>query len=74
MSAQQLHFRFEHQKDDQVTIFYREKAVTILNGARAIKFLNRVSGVDTDGQQLEMAKVTGNFKRGNERSSKRRGI
>lgn len=74
MSTQQLHFRFEHQKDDQVTIYYREKAVTILSGARAIKFLYRVSGVDTDGQQLEMAKVTGNFKRGNERWSKRRGI
>ena len=39
----------------------------VLKGAKALSFLQRVAGLDDAGQQLVMAKATGNFKRGNER-------
>ncbi len=38
----------------------------ILKGARAKSFLRRVSETDPAEQQPIMAKITGNFKRGNE--------
>lgn len=38
----------------------------VLKGGKAESFLRRVAGLDAAGQQLVMAKVTGNFKRGNE--------
>jgi hypothetical protein len=36
------------------------------NGHKAHKFLGRVEGLGEKQTQLVMAKVTGNFKRGNE--------
>ena len=60
-------FRYDSHKDDRVTIFMDNKAVTNLRGKNAIKFLSKVQNADSDLQQLIMAKATGNFKRGNER-------
>jgi len=39
----------------------------VLKGRKARSFLVRVTGLDVAGQQIAMAKETGNFKRGNER-------
>jgi hypothetical protein len=39
----------------------------ILKGRKAQSFLLKLADLDTAGQQLLMAKETGNFKRGNER-------
>jgi hypothetical protein len=39
----------------------------VLKGNEARKFISRMTGLDEQGAQLMMAKVTGNFKRGNER-------
>jgi hypothetical protein len=41
--------------------------VKILKGAAAADFIEKVTGLDQRSAQLLMAKVTGNFKRGNER-------
>jgi hypothetical protein len=70
MTIQKIQFSFDDRKDDHVTIYHFEKVVTTLSGRNAIRFLNQVSGADTDKQQLAMAKATGNFKRGNERRPK----
>jgi hypothetical protein len=59
-------FRFTEIKNDRVTIVYRERPVTTLKGKLAIQFLARIDRADTIEQQRIMAKVTGNFKRGNE--------
>ena len=59
-------FSFTEIKNDRVTIYYREKPVTTLKGKLAIQFLTRIDRADTIEQQRIMAKVTGNFKRGNE--------
>jgi hypothetical protein len=59
-------FSFTEIKNDRVTIYYRERPVTTLKGKLAIQFLARIDRADTIEQQRIMAKVTGNFKRGNE--------
>jgi hypothetical protein len=52
---------------DKVFIFWYGKQVMILKGQQAAKFLARIDGLDGKAAQLVMAKITGNFKRGNER-------
>jgi len=61
-------FSFRTGKDGSVFISWRGTRAAVLAGKQAASFLARVADLDVDGQQLAMAKVTGNFKRGNERS------
>jgi hypothetical protein len=57
-------FAYRSTKDGRVFISRGGKDVTVLAGARASRFLDRVEREDP---QLEMARETGNYKRGNER-------
>jgi len=52
---------------DKVFIAWRGKQVMILKGKKAARFLAKIDGLTGKQAQLAMAKVTGNFKRGNER-------
>ncbi|WP_162865531.1 hypothetical protein [Deinococcus wulumuqiensis] len=45
--------------------------VSTLTGQEAQKFLARIAGLGDHDAQLLMARLTGNFKRGNERRSVR---
>jgi hypothetical protein len=65
-------FRFAQSKNDRVTIFYRERPVITLKGKLAIQFLARIDRANSIEQQGIMAKITGNFKRGNEHPVKNR--
>jgi hypothetical protein len=59
---------FEYERrGDEVVIRHRGRAVTVLRGARAREFLDEVAR--GEAQQL-MARVTGNYKRGNERAAR----
>ena len=60
-------FEYDALKDGRVLIYWQGKHVMTLKGDRARKFLAQVDGLDDRAAQLVMAKVTGNFKRGNER-------
>jgi hypothetical protein len=60
-------FEYQQTKDGKIFIFWYGKHVTTLKGEKARKFLADVDGVDSKAAQLLMAKITGNFKRGNER-------
>jgi hypothetical protein len=60
------------KKDKKVFIFWHEKQVMILKGEASDTFLAKLSEVDPREAQLVMAKVTGNFKHGNEKNSKGR--
>lgn len=63
-------FDYQLTKDERVLIYWRGKLVKTLAGDKAQKFLRQVeSGED---EQAVMARVTGNFKRGNERDGKRK--
>jgi hypothetical protein len=62
-------FAYERYKDDRIAIFHQDRMVMVLKGKDAIRFLTRVENVGAELRQLVMAKITGNFERGNERSS-----
>ncbi len=59
-------------KNGTVFVSWQGKTVTTLNGKGAERFLAQIEGLDGQPAQLVMAKVTGNFKRGNERTSQER--
>lgn len=61
-------FRYE-VRGSQVSITHHGRQATILRGAAAARFLREVE--TGDPQQL-MARLTGNYKRGNERRGKGR--
>ena len=63
-------FTYRITKDKKVFISWHGKLVTTLSGGKAERFMDDIEGVDGKEAQLIMAKVTGNFKRGNERRSK----
>ena len=60
-------FAYKITKDRKVFISYHGKQVSILNGKKANVFIRDIAGTEGKGAQLIMAKVTGNFKRGNEK-------
>jgi len=60
-------FAYKITKDNKVFISYEGKQVTILSGKKAEEFINKIRNCEGKEAQLIMAKVTGNFKRGNEK-------
>jgi len=67
---QERPFSFCETKDGKVFIAWHGKSVVTLQGKAAEKFLAAVSSADADQVQLLMARITGNFKRGNEKGKK----
>jgi hypothetical protein len=60
-------FGFEQRDDGTVLITHRGRHASTLRGARASAFLAEIAA--GDAQQV-MARWTGNYKRGNERTAK----
>lgn len=60
-------FAYRETGQGKVLISWHGKQVMVLKDEKAASFLSRISGRDSTAQQLAMARVTGNFKRGNER-------
>lgn len=61
-------FDYHMTKANKVLIYWNDQLVTTLANKQAQKFLRQLDE-GADPQQL-MARVTGNFKRGNEREGK----
>lgn len=62
-------FSYRISKDNTIFLDYENRQVKILKGKEATKFLERMEAAEDDNaEQLIMAKITGNFKRGNERT------
>lgn len=59
-------FSYRVSKDKKVFLIWHEKQVMILKGKESEKFLGKIEKADKLEAQLIMAKVTGNFKHGNE--------
>lgn len=55
------------RRNGDVVITHRGRQATVLRGERAAEFVDDVG--DSDDQEL-MARVTGNYKRGNERQAR----
>ena len=64
-----LGFSYRATKDGEVAIQRGGQVVTRLRGVAARAFLAEVDGADQVAQQQAMARVTGNYKRGNERTA-----
>jgi len=64
-------FSFRRTKAGDVFISWDGKTVTTLKGKLAAAFLVKIADLDDEKAQLLMAKATGHFKHGNERSAKR---
>ncbi len=60
-------FSFLSNKEGKVLLYYQGKLVRTLNGEKAAKFLTEIEDSGSTEAQLIMAKITGNFKRGNEK-------
>lgn len=64
-------FQYRVNKDQSVFIEHEGKRVKILKGREAEKFIKNMNAAENDkAVQLVMAKITGNFKRGNERKKR----
>ena len=65
-------FTYRITKDKKVFISWYGKQVTILSGRKAEAFISDIENANGKDAQLIMAKATGHFKHGNEKTSKRR--
>ncbi|WP_105615910.1 hypothetical protein [Vallitalea okinawensis] len=64
-------FSYRLSKDKKVFLYWHGKQVKILRGKESDKFIKRVTSANPQEAQLIMAKITGNFKRGNEKNAKK---
>ncbi|MEO6588488.1 MAG: hypothetical protein ABIP06_04085 [Pyrinomonadaceae bacterium] len=69
-SLEDAPFEYRKYKNGNVSVYWRNKEVTILKGEKAEEFLAAVENADEPEAQLAMAKITGHFKHGNERDGK----
>jgi len=60
-------FSYQVNNENKVFIFWKGKQVKVLKGKEAQLLLDKITGLDHIGVQVELAKITGNFRRGNER-------
>ncbi|HEX3078002.1 MAG TPA: hypothetical protein VHQ24_14170 [Lachnospiraceae bacterium] len=63
-------FSYRVLKNKKVLIYWYDKEVKMLNEKEGIKFVGKIKDLDEFEQQLVMAKITGNFKHGNEKQNK----
>lgn len=60
-------FDFQINKNGSILIYWEGRQIKMLAGKEAAKAQAKLNSLDTKGIQLYLAKLTGNFKRGNER-------
>ncbi len=68
--AGDLGFSFRRLKSGDVEILHHGRIATTLRGIEAAGLLDEVSTLDPAGSQQLMARLTGNYKRGNERTAR----
>lgn len=65
-----LGFRFNTNKNGDLDISRHDRSVTILRGAQASKAILKLSQLPFSGQQQLLARLSGNYRRGNEKRSR----
>ena len=65
-------FSYKITKDKKVLLYWNGKQVSILRGKESEHFIAKMKNVDKKEAQLIIAKITGSFKRGNEKDNKKR--
>ena len=69
MDDDDLGFTFQATGSGDVRILRAGKAVTMVRGDRAKGLLEDLASADSAGQQQILARITGNYRRGNERQA-----
>jgi hypothetical protein len=64
-------FTFEVRKSGDVVIRHFGRVAAVLRGRPAARFLSESETAEPTALQARMARLTGNYKRGNERQSRR---
>ncbi len=64
-------FTYQVTKDEVVRIFWEGRCVMTLGGRRGKLLATELADADEENVQYALQRVTGNFKRGNERRLKR---
>jgi hypothetical protein len=64
-----LGFRWRRNKRGDVEIYHRGKLAATLRGGKADRFVAHVEAGSEPEAQQHMARVTGNYKRGSERTA-----
>lgn len=62
-------FTYSIRKDGTVAVSYQGRQITIVGGKDAVRLKARLAGASAEAVQLALAKITGNFKHGNERQA-----
>lgn len=65
-------FSYQSTRNGLVQIAYNGRIVTTLSSREGARFISRVTSGDNAHAQLVMAKATGHFKHGTERTSRNR--
>jgi hypothetical protein len=63
-------FSYKISKERKIFIYWEGRQITTLAGNRAEEFIAKIQILDGKAAQLIMAKMTGNFKHGNEKMTK----
>ncbi|HNB51154.1 MAG TPA: hypothetical protein PK530_04395 [Anaerolineales bacterium] len=63
-------FTYQILKNETIRIFWEGRGVMTLGGKRAEKLASELTDANQDEVQALLQRVTGNFKRGNERQAK----
>lgn len=61
-------FALERRKNGEVVVTHHGKTASVLRGRAAERLCDRVEQADELAAQHAMARATGNYRRGNERS------
>ena len=64
-----LGFDFEARQNGEVAIFHRHRLAAILRGQAAQQFVVQANEISDAALQQVMARITGNYRRGNERTA-----
>ncbi len=70
MSDGDLGFTWRARKSGDVEVLHHGRVAATLRGTKAAEFLADVEGGAESAAQQLMARVTGNYRRGNERTAK----
>lgn len=62
-----LGFSYKINKNESVFIQRKDKVITTLRGGKAIEFINKIQNLSMEQEQQYLARLTGNYKRGNEK-------
>lgn len=68
-AAADLGFAYRVRKDGSVELLHRSRAACTLRGAAAQEFVDEMLSCTPAEAQQTMARLTGNYKRGNERDA-----